>query len=265
MAVGIAHAFYSENKNKYGNVGDQLQTTSPDKKGEIRVGDWYKRSGGWNVYLECTDAALAKKAADYAVKIANNKNYGYSQGSGSSDGRWSGYKSIKANGVDNGKGAFDCSSLIIACYIFAGCPNLKATGYTGSMAKLLMATGKFKKYTDSAHVDSSSKATLGGIYIAEGAHTVIVVDAKDATTTKTTNSTDPYVFVSGSVNVRKTPGTSGKILMIARDGYKLPYTGTTKTAANGAAWYQVETEKGIGYISAFTGKKKKYTTLISNV
>ena len=264
MAVGIAHAYYSENKNKYGVVGDQLQTATPDKKGEIRVADWYKRSGGWNVYLECIDAELAKKAAEWAVKIANDKNYGYSQGSGSSDGRWSGYKRIKADGFGKSKGAFDCSSLVISCYIFAGCPNLSATGYTGNMAKLLMATGKFKKYTTSAYVDSSAKATLGGVYIAEGAHTLMVVDAA-APATKVTEPKDPYVLVSGSVNVRKTPGTAGKIMMVARNGYKLPYTGTKKTAANGTVWYQVETEKGTGYISAFTNSKMKYTKLITNV
>ena len=80
MAVGIAHAVMSESKNGHGAVGDQLQGATPDRKGEIRLADWYKRSGGWNVYLECTDAALAKKAADWAVKIANSKNYGYSRG-----------------------------------------------------------------------------------------------------------------------------------------------------------------------------------------
>lgn len=262
MAVGIAHAYSSESKTKYGVAGDQLQSSSPDKKGEIRVGDWYKRSGGWDIYLECTDAALAKKAAEWAVKIANNANYGYSQGSGSSDGRWSGYKKIKAEGFGKSKGAFDCSSLVISCYIFAGCPNLAATGYTGNMAKLLMATGKFKKYTTSAYVDSSAKATIGGVYIAEGAHTFMVVDAA-APATKVTELKDPYVLVSGSVNVRKTPGTAGKIMMVARNGNKLPYTGTTKKAANGAEWYQVETEKGTGYISAFTGKKRKYTQLVT--
>lgn len=263
MAIGIVHAVSSEERSKYGVVGDQLQTSSSnDTKGEIRIADWYNRSGGWGVYLECTDAELAKAAAAWAVKIANNKNYGYSQGGGSSDGRWSGYKIIKSKGIEGGKGNFDCSSLVISCYVLAGCPNLKATGYTGSMEKLLMDTGKFKKYTDSAHVASSKLATLGGVYIKSGAHTVIVTDAPAA---KVTESTDPYVLVSGSVNVRKEPGTSGKILMVARNGNKLPYTGITKTAANGTAWYQVETENGVGYISAFTGKSKKYTKLITNV
>ena len=129
MAVGIAHAVMSENKDKYGEVGDQLQTSSTnDRKGEIRLADWYNRSGGWDEYLECTDRELAANAAAWAVKIANSKNYGYSQGGGVKDGRWSGYKSIKSVGFDQGKGNFDCSSLVISCYVFAGCPNLKPTG-----------------------------------------------------------------------------------------------------------------------------------------
>lgn len=263
MAVGIAHAVTSESKNGHGAVGDQLQGATPDRKGEIRLADWYKRSGGWNVYLECTDAALAKKAADWAVKIANSKNYGYSRGGGASDGRWSGYRSIKADGFDKSKGNFDCSSLVISCYVFAGCPNLKPTGYTGNMARLLMATGKFKRYTDAAHVASADKATVGGVYIAEGAHTAIVVDAKAPTTSASVaEPAGAYVLVSGSVNVRKAPGTAGKVLMVARNGYKLPYAGETKTDANGVDWYKVETEKGMGYISAFTGKKRKYTQLV---
>ena len=138
MAVGIAHAVMSENKDRYGEVGDQLQTgATDDRKGEIRLADWYDRSGGWDEYLECTDGELAANAAAWAVKIANSKNYGYSRGGGVKDGRWSGYKSIKSVGFDQGKGNFDCSSLVISCYVFAGCPNLKPTGYTGNISSLL--------------------------------------------------------------------------------------------------------------------------------
>lgn len=264
MAIGIVHAVSSEEKSKYGVVGDQLQTSSSnDTKGEIRLADWYNRSGGWGVYLECTDAALAKAAAAWAVKIANNKNYGYSQGGGSSDGRWSGYKIIKSKGIEGGKGNFDCSSLVISCYVLAGCPNLKATGYTGNMEKLLMATGKFKKYKDSAHVASSKLATLGGIYIAAGAHTVIVTDAVAPSTQET--SSDQYVLVSGSVWVRQNPSLNGAKLLVARKGDKLTYFGSTETDSAGNKWYKVDTAKGIGYISAFAKSKTKYTKLISNV
>lgn len=266
MAVGIVHAVMSENKNGHGEIGDQLQGATPDRKGEIRLADWYKRSGGWNVYLECTDAALAKKAADWAVKIANSKNYGYSRGGGASDGRWSGYRNIKADGFGKSKGNFDCSSLVISCYVFAGCPNLKPTGYTGNMARLLMATGKFKKYTDAAHIRSAASAKIGGVYVAKGAHTAIVVSGAPAPAAapETEEKKRPYVLVSGSVWVRQKPGMDGEKLFVARKGDRLDYLGATETDNDGNKWYKVDTAKGIGYISAFANKKVKYTKLVTN-
>lgn len=268
MAVGIAHAVMSENKDKYGDVGDQLQTSSTnDRKGEIRLADWYNRSGGWQEYLECTDRDLAEKAAAWAVKIANNKNYGYSQGGGSKDGRWSGYKSIKSVGFDKGTGNFDCSALVIACYVLAGCPGLKATGYTGNMSKYLMATGKFKKYTDSAHITSAASAKIGGVYVTKGAHTVMVVSGAPlppaVETSGSETKTGPYVLVSGSVWVRRAPSLDGEKLMVARKGNKLTYLGVTEMNSDGTKWYKVDTAKGTGYISAFANKTKKYTKLVT--
>lgn len=266
MAVGIAHAVMSENKDKYGDVGDQLQTSSTnDRKGEIRLADWYNRSGGWQEYLECTDCDLAEKAAAWAVKIANNKNYGYSQGGGSKDGRWSGYKSIKSVGLDKGAGNFDCSALVIACYVLAGCSGLKATGYTGNMSKYLMATGKFKKYTDSKHITSAASAKIGSVYVTKGAHTAMVVSGAPLPEEEPAGreEAEAYVLVSGSVWVRRAPSLNGDKLMVARKGNKLPYLGETVTNSDGTKWYKVDTAKGTGYISAFANKKKKYTKLVT--
>lgn len=266
MAVGIAHAVMSENKNRHGEAGDQLQTSSTnDRKGEIRLADWYERSGGWEEYLECTDRELAEKAADWAVKIANSDHYGYSRNGSAEDGRWSGYKSIKAVGFDKGVGNFDCSALVIACYVLAGCPGLKATGYTGNMSKYLMATGKFKKYTDSAHVSSAAGAKVGGVYVTKGAHTVMVVSGAPLPEEEPADreETEAYVLVSGSVWVRKTPGLDGEKLMVARKGNKLPYLDETVTNSDGTKWYKVDTAKGTGYISAFANKTKKYTKLVT--
>ena len=54
MSVKIAHAIGDENgKARGGKAGDQTGK-------EILVTNWYKRTGGWEVYLECTDKALAK-------------------------------------------------------------------------------------------------------------------------------------------------------------------------------------------------------------
>lgn len=271
MAVTIVHALFSENKNKYGEVGDQLQRTTPDTVGEIRQGEWYKRTGGWDYYLASTDTVLAKDAAAWAVNIANNPSYGYSQGSGAKDGRWSGYKAIVADGIEQGKGNFDCSALVLSCYVLAGCPKLKPTGYTRNMGKYLMATGKFMKYTDKEHLENPALATIGGVYVAEGSHAAIVVDAALSYMYEPEPITPVlipkeesggYVLVTGSVWVRKQPHLNGTQMMVARKGYRLKYREKTVEDAEGNNWYEVDTEKGIGYISAFTKKEKKYTQLI---
>ena len=65
---------------------------------------------------------------------------GYSQ-----PNRWTGYNAIINNGrkVAGAKGDFDCSSLIIACYILAGL-SIAASGYNGNLKSILVGTGKFK-------------------------------------------------------------------------------------------------------------------------
>lgn len=39
-----------------------------------------------------------------------------------------------------------------------------------------MATGKFKMYTDSNHLNSDKFAKRGGIYLAEGSHVVMALE-----------------------------------------------------------------------------------------
>lgn len=165
------------------------------------------------------------------------------------------------------KGNFDCSSLVISSYVLAGCPKLQATGYTGNMSRFLMATGKFQKYTDAAHIRSAASAKIGGVYVAKGAHTAIVVSGvpAPAAAPETEEKKKPYVLVSGSVWVRQKPGMDGAKLFVARKGDRLDYLGVTETDNAGNKWYKVDTAKGIGYISAFAKKKTKYTELITNV
>lgn len=163
MAVTIGHASIDENGTIQGKkAGDQTGK-------EICTRSWYNKP--WNVYLEPLDDALAEKAASIMEQICANDNYGYSQ-----PNRWAGYQSIINNGkkVAAGKGDFDCSSLIIACYILAGL-SIAATGYTGNMKSILVGTGKFKAHTDSAHVGSDAYAKRGGIYLNEGSHVVMAL------------------------------------------------------------------------------------------
>ena len=146
MSVKIGHARQDENGRIDGPLaGDQTGR-------EILIEDWYPRAGGWGVYLECTDPVLADRAAGFMEDICANPAYGYSQ-----KNRWGGYKSAKNYGVDDGGGDFDCSSLCISCYIFAGLAHA-AEGYTGSTEKTLLATGKFKAYRDAEHLTSPSLA-----------------------------------------------------------------------------------------------------------
>ena len=162
MAIKIGHASIDENgKIAGGKVGDQTAK-------EVCIREWYNKP--WNVYLECTDLALAKSAAEWMEKICNDKEFGYDQGE-----RWTGYWSIKKNGLAGAKGEFDCSSLVISCYILAGL-ELSPDGYTGNLKDKLLKSGKFVVYTDSTHLLSDSLAKVGGIYLSEGHHVVMTLE-----------------------------------------------------------------------------------------
>lgn len=163
MAVLIGHASIDENGKIQG-------TTAGDQTGkEICTRSWYNKP--WNVYLECLDDALAEKAATFMEQICADADFGYSQ-----PNRWKGYNSIINNGrkVAGAKGDFDCSSLVLSCYIFAGL-SIAASGYTGNMKSILVGTGKFKAYTDSAHLTSDAYAKRGGIYLKESSHVVMAL------------------------------------------------------------------------------------------
>lgn len=215
MSVKIGHAVMDENgKAGYGGekAGDQTGK-------EICTRSWY--NGGWNVYLECTDKELAKDAATIMEQICNDSSFGYSQ-----PRRWDGYKSIVKNDGDISKasGGFDCSSLVIACYVLAGL-KMVADGYTGNMRSKLLATGKFRLYQDAKHLKSDALATVGGIYLKEGSHVVMALeDGED---------------VGGIQYFKRYTGTSGSIvdaLIAIGANSSRGYRGTV-AAANGIVGY----------------------------
>lgn len=59
--------------------------------------------------------------------------------------------------------------------------------------------------------------------------------------------------VGKSVNVRTSDSTKGKILFTAHHGDEFPYIATAPSG-----WYEIETKKGVGYIT----NKTRYTRLI---
>ena len=168
MAIRIGHASISEN----GDAGWDGRAKAGDQTGrEVCVTNWY--DGGWNVMLICTDPKLAKQAAAYDEAICRDDNYGYDQSQ-----RTTGYIAIvNHNGkVNNGiPSEFDCSSLVASCYKLAGL-NISQHCTTRNLRAALLATGKFKAYTDAAHLRTSTYAAVGAIYIREGVHVVMTLD-----------------------------------------------------------------------------------------
>ena len=216
MAVKIGHASIDENgKISGGKVGDQTGK-------EICIRDWYKKP--WNVMLICTDEKLADKAADYMESICKNNSYGYDQSQ-----RGTGYESIKKNGVAKGKGEFDCSSLVSACYKLAGL-NISAGCTTRNLKAALLATGKFKAYTDTAHVGTSDYAKRGAIYLSEGHHVVMALGSskKSASTSKsgTSKSANGYKvkITAGALNVRKGAGVQYSVVGLLKRSDKVTIT-----------------------------------------
>lgn len=164
MSIKIGNASIDENgKLSGGKVGDQTGR-------EICTLNWYNRP--WNVYLECKDAKIAKKAASFMNQICLNNNYGYDQSQ-----RITGYNAIVKNNnqVAGAKGEFDCSSLVSSCYKLAGL-DISPSHTTSSLRKALLNTGKFVAYTDNKHIASDDLALIGSLYLSEGDHVVMALE-----------------------------------------------------------------------------------------
>lgn len=230
-------------------LGKTVGLTPGDQTGkEIALATWYaKNKSGrvWKYYLECTDSAIAERAARYMEQICADSAFGYSQGTTQ---RWDGYRSIQANGgvVSGGRGDFDCSSLVISCYIFAGL-NLQPNGYTGNLRAKLLATGKFKCYSDSAHLGFDRLAARGGIYLRNGHVLMALEDGGGAgTVSETGNMTVVGKIVVDEIkqwcNVRSGPGIEYTILGRAKkdDVFEI------YVVVEG--WYQIDFNGTIGYL-----------------
>jgi len=242
MNIKIGHAVMDE-------LGKTIGATPGDQTGkEITISTWYaKNSAGrvWQYYLECTDSAMAERAAEFMEQICTDRAFGYSQ---DKVRRWDGYRSIQVNGgLDSGaRGDFDCSTLVISCYIFAG---LKMTpdGYTGDMRSKLLATGKFQSYSDSAHISSDKLAKRGGIYLRNG-HTLMALE-NGGGASGTTEASDLRIVgkiivdeINKWCNVRSGPGLEYTIIGRAKKNDTYSVYGVVED------WYQVDYNASVGYI-----------------
>ncbi len=155
MAIQIVHAKMDENGKVDGPlVGDQTGK-------EILAQNFYLNDSTY--LLICKDKQMAKRAADFAVQIARDDHYGYSQDSVK---RWSGYRAIAVNGgeVEGEEGSFDCATLIFTAYILAGL-KIKPDGYTGNLVQKFEATGMFTVLKGSPYIDSEDYAEVGALYV----------------------------------------------------------------------------------------------------
>lgn len=168
MAVRIGHASIAENgKATGGSAGDQTGK-------EVVIRNWYNKP--WNVVLRPKSAAVAELSARACEAACANANVGYDQG-----GRNTLYAKAKAADFDLsavGTCECDCSSLMHVCAI-AGGANLTygSNGYTTrTMVSAFVASGDYKKLTDSKYLDSDKYLKRGDILVKEGSHTVMVLD-----------------------------------------------------------------------------------------
>lgn len=251
MAVKIGHAVMDENGSISGpETGDQTGK-------EVTTASWYAKNSkgvGWAYYLECNDDDLRKKLAEFVEAACNNPGVGYSQ-----PNRKGLYRAIK-NGasVESAVGDVDCTSLIFTALITSG---LSVTiGYSGNMYRILMATGKFTAYTDANHLESDQYVRRGGIYLRPGHALTVLEDGGSAGSTEDyaaeADQVDPpYVQIVGSVNVRKTPGTSGTIIYVARNE-KMPF----EEFDADTGWYGVDSPVGAGFVSCNIPRYAKLVT-----
>lgn len=240
MSIKVAEAIGDEHGGSSGGeYGDQTGN-------EILIRTFKKRSYPFTEFLRCNDRSMAQAAVAYAERIALCPKFGYSQAK-----RWTGAKNIEAVGADDleqaAAGDFDCSSFVIESYRLAGCP-LKMTGYTGSLRKLLLATGYFYDTDDS----DPERAEAGDVFNAPSKHTLIVLtDGTEAEPEPPL--VDDYVeIIRGRVNVRKVP--AGRVYMVASKGDRFPYLGYTEPDPMGKLWWAVECDRRTCFISSANTK-----------
>lgn len=175
--IHIAHASINEKgKTTGGTVGDQTGK-------EVTIRSWYSKP--WQYYIECLDENLGNKAADLFTEICNSNLCGYNQSN-----RISLYNSLIANGgrvYGMKKCDTDCSAAIATIYAVLGL-KINPSCTTRNIRSALIATGKFKVYSDSDHISSDKYAKRGGVYLKEGSHIVMAIENGTGNKSSNTNS-----------------------------------------------------------------------------
>lgn len=171
MPIKICHASMDENgRISGGAAGDQTGR-------EVCCRFWYSKP--WHYYIECLDEALGTKAANLFLEICSSNLCGYDQSN-----RISLYDALSATGGKVSgmkKCETDCSAAVATIYRILGL-NISPSCTTRNIKNALLATGKFKAYSDSAHISTDHYAKRGGVYLREGSHIVMAVENGSAYT-----------------------------------------------------------------------------------
>ena len=164
----IVHSSIDENRHaRGGKAGDQTGR-------EVCTRSWYSKP--WGMVLRYRDAAVAKKARDIAIKLANSNIVGYDQNE-----RNSLYKELERNGWDvdkyirsGVKTECDCSSFVYACYccVIAELRGLTNAPTTVTSRNFYKSHG-FDVMLSSEYTTSSSKLLPGDLLNKSGSHIVM--------------------------------------------------------------------------------------------
>lgn len=240
MSIKIVHAKMDENGRTDGPiVGDQTGK-------EIFSERFYLNDSKY--LLICRDRSIAARALQFMIQIAEDDAYGYSQGS---KARWSGYKSIVANGlrVEGGSGSFDCASIIITAYILAGL-KIKPEGYTGSMLSTFKATGMFDIYEGAPYTTSDEYAQAGCLYLrpktsTRGGHVFMAMQDGSGELSATEEPVVGKIIVDEIkkwCNVRSGPSREHTIIGRANKNDTYDVYGVEED------WYRIDYNGSVGYI-----------------
>ena len=242
-AVGDEHG-----KAHGGEPGDQTGK-------ELRIQPWYLNKKGWRVF-RAKEAETAKRIADDMRMACDNPYIGYDQKQ-----RNTLYTASAPLDFDAGRVTTpcecDCSSLVRVCLAYAGIKTKDFNSVSGPAR--ILATGDFIELTDEKYTTQSAYLCTGDILCTKvkGHMAVILNDGPKADRDPEPVPPEPgdeMVEVIGkSVNVRNADSTKGRILFTAHRGDKFPFIGVAPSG-----WYQIETKKGIGYITNLP----KYTRLV---
>lgn len=255
MAVKIGHASIDENgRATGGKAGDQ--TTK-----EVCFSTWW--NDGWTALVRPSNKSVANKIVKACKSAVNNKKIGYDQSQ-----RTTLYTEAEKVDFDLSKISktceTDCSAFVSVCVNAAGVKVSKDI-YTGNMVKALEATGVFKVYKGSKYLNSSDYLKAGDILVAEGKHTIIILEdgekalSKSTTTNNSEGSSNVAEKFNGSIagtykttnalNLRAGAGTNHKVLHVIPKGDKVVNYGYYSNA-NGVRWLYVVHKGEVGFVSS---------------